>query len=161
MAPNAVWKPDDDTNICYCCHGIFTFSIRRHHWYVLFIIRYWTRIWIFFVDLLIVVFSRLCGNVVCNSCSRHRQVITVKEAPERICHACYTYLWIRRSGQTVEALIKMINQCLKNYDSKWSIIYTLLDARQRIIKKIQTNPENRYSLSFFFPLLFDVLIRIF
>ena len=150
MSPNAVWKPDDDTQECYCCRGIFTFAIRRHHWYVFYhlfcilpsifeLIFLTTNKTSYFCN-----YSRLCGNVVCNSCSRHRQVVISGQPAARICHACHTYLWIRRSGESVDTLIKIVNQCLKNYDSKWSVIYTLLDARHRILKKITKNPENRY-----------------
>eukprot|EP01084_Bolivina_argentea_P012826 24022_1 len=112
---NPVWIPDEDTNECYCCLGIFTFSIRRHH-------------------------CRTCGNVVCDSCSKTKEMI--KGNKVRICRSCNTYLWIRRSGEDINNLLNVINKCLLNYYNKWSNIKLLLKAQSKIIKQIQINHKN-------------------
>ncbi|KAI9217158.1 FYVE zinc finger-domain-containing protein, partial [Blastocladiella britannica] len=41
------WVPDAQAPACHHCHKRFSWTVRRHH-------------------------CRLCGNVVCGSCSRHR-----------------------------------------------------------------------------------------
>ncbi|EKX42553.1 hypothetical protein GUITHDRAFT_56318, partial [Guillardia theta CCMP2712] len=52
------WVPDDAAAACKVCSAEFGFIRRRHH-------------------------CRMCGNVVCNSCSGHRP------RGKRVCSQCY------------------------------------------------------------------------
>ncbi|KAL3233909.1 E3 ubiquitin-protein ligase PIB1 [Nakaseomyces bracarensis] len=76
----AVWKPDEDSQICDRCQEKFTFLSRRHH-------------------------CRCCGNIFCQKCSANfalydtRQVKIVKNPeyyweypPYRTCDACFQIL---------------------------------------------------------------------
>jgi len=61
------WIPDDMNPNCIICKSSFTFLNRRHH-------------------------CRLCGKVVCDNCSKHREMLAVWDAEQyvlsRICDTC-------------------------------------------------------------------------
>ena len=62
------WVLDSDVPLCMICQTFFTFLSRRHH-------------------------CRLCGNLVCSSCSE--SAVAIKDCPEvgrvRVCSHCYYY----------------------------------------------------------------------
>jgi len=61
------WLPDNMNPNCVICKSQFTFLNRRHH-------------------------CRLCGNVICDNCSKHREMLAVWDAEQfvlsRVCDTC-------------------------------------------------------------------------
>jgi len=112
VSVNPVWVPDDAESSCYCCHGLFTMLIRRHH-------------------------CRLCGHLVCDACSKYKQRIQGNLV--RTCRSCSTYLSLRRSNEDIGRCMKLINHCVSQYRSKWRNMEILLRAQSECIRQIQIN----------------------
>ena len=67
------WQRDDASSVCRLCAEPFTAFRRRHH-------------------------CRLCGQLVCDYCSRARRVVKGSARPKRVCSHCV----LRASASAIE-----------------------------------------------------------
>lgn len=70
-----IWTEDSATDVCQRCSAYFTFFRGRHH-------------------------CRICGSVVCRTCSTDKFMTSSKSAALRACRACYTDILANNNPDT-------------------------------------------------------------
>lgn len=77
------WRPDHECRACFICKIQFNYTTNRlHHWFVP--VHFDSHI------ILFLVFSRNCGDGVCENCSPNKRCVPERDwsTPVRVCRKC-------------------------------------------------------------------------
>jgi hypothetical protein len=110
LAP--VWVSDQDARTCELCSAHFTVFHRRHH-------------------------CRICGKVVCNSCSTHRLKISSNSSGiQRVCDDCFSKVEEEKNGGVIQAPEPDSPNPHEN-DSKYLIMREIVETEQSYVYNLE------------------------